>query len=89
MESFWPEDITHCIPASELTQLVVDKRKPDHVIYFGVLRKSGRPVTIKVLTVDGVTSRSRFIQEAALLKLLKHKYSASHHPCPRFTHETL
>ena len=73
MENFWPKDITYSIAAGELTHLVLDKRKSDHVIYSSVLKSSGRPVTVKVLTVDGVTPQSRFIQEAALLKLLKHK----------------
>jgi len=75
MEDSWPADSTDIVPYEDLTSMKLQSSASGCSIFTAGLENGNRQsVILTVLTVENEESKSRFIQEAALLKLLTHKY---------------
>lgn len=74
MES-WPLDVYGLIPFNRLSCVTLIRHGDITSIYKAELTDENKPVILKVLTSDESICRERFIQEAAILKSLKHKYT--------------
>jgi len=76
MESLWTKDVVQ-VPAEDLREFSLNRKTPVYSVYSGEQSSSGLRVGMKVLTVESSDAGRRFVQEAALLKILQHRSISS------------
>lgn len=77
MEGSWTADSNDIVLYEDLSSMKLQSSASGCSVFTAALEnRNSQPVTLTVLTVESEESKSRFIQEAALLKLLTHKYTS-------------
>jgi len=72
-QGLWTDGASR-IPIEDLTAFVLTRRKPESRIYSALYTRTGQVVSVKVLTSQTAQARQSFIHEAALIRLLDHKW---------------